>query len=113
MADDDQRPPGVHSWPDLSEPATVRAIMLSATAVRRCDHVLGVLNAFQAEVDRLWPEFAGRARILRADIEAALGQDPPVPPHPWQEYNRHGNTCHYPGCTRDEEDHHGQQNEGN
>ena len=19
-------------------------------------------------------------------------------PHPWQEYNHYGNTCHYPGC---------------
>lgn len=25
--------------------------------------------------------------------------------HPWQEYNAHGNTCHYPGCTMTEEEH--------
>ena len=25
--------------------------------------------------------------------------------HPWQEYNAHGNTCHYPGCTLTEEEH--------
>ena len=25
--------------------------------------------------------------------------------HPWQEYNAHGNTCHYPGCRMTEEEH--------
>lgn len=25
--------------------------------------------------------------------------------HQWREYNEHGNTCHYPGCDRSEEEH--------
>lgn len=29
----------------------------------------------------------------------------PIPEHPWQEYNRVGNTCHYPGCQLAEDDH--------
>ena len=28
-----------------------------------------------------------------------------VDPHEWQEYNKHGNTCHYPDCPLTEEEH--------
>ena len=28
-----------------------------------------------------------------------------VDPHSWQEHNEHGNTCHYPGCTLNEDEH--------
>lgn len=32
-----------------------------------------------------------------------------VPPHGWREFNEHGNTCHWPGCTRNEDEHHEEQ----
>ena len=28
-----------------------------------------------------------------------------IDPHPWQEYNAYGNTCHYPGCDLAEDEH--------
>lgn len=30
---------------------------------------------------------------------------PPAPPHSWQEFNVHGNTCAYPGCNLTEDEH--------
>ncbi|WP_328465468.1 hypothetical protein OHA21_43665 [Actinoplanes sp. NBC_00393] len=29
----------------------------------------------------------------------------PVAPHPWQEFNKHGLSCHFPGCTLAEIEH--------
>lgn len=49
------------------------------------------------------------AAILRAPSEVATkaegNQADAIDAHPWQEYNEHGNTCHYPGCRMTEEEH--------
>lgn len=38
---------------------------------------------------------------------AELAQRPEAgAPHGWQEFNEHGNTCHFPGCTAGEDEHH-------
>lgn len=47
----------------------------------------------------------GRAAL---QLLAAHGPDflhEPVAAHAWQEFNEHGNTCHFPGCTADEAGH--------
>lgn len=74
------------------------ALMLAnkATGVRA--GVLAVMDQFEAEVARSLPEFAGRARSLRLDLEQALAGETPVPPHLWREFNDRGGSCHYPGC---------------
>lgn len=70
--------------------------------------VLQALDSFERDVHRALPEFTGRVRRLRADLEQALaGEQRPVEvaEHAWQEYNGDGNTCHYPGCRRTEDEH--------
>lgn len=95
--------------------------------------VLEVLADFEEEVARTLPEFTGRVRMLRADLERALtgerwcicalpvpegqavracpehpheaGVPVPVAEHPWREFNKHGNTCHFPGCDKTEDQH--------
>lgn len=44
-------------------------------------------------------------RLAEAAQDGHTCQPIVIDAHPWQEYNAHGNTCHYPGCRLTQEEH--------
>lgn len=71
------------------------------------------IMARAGERDRVLLEHMGHAgQIILSDIlpDPEVGYILAIPAEPavdhlWQEYNDHGNSCQYPGCTKSEEQH--------
>jgi Rieske Fe-S protein len=65
-----------------------------------------------------WRVFGAKRaeRKARKELKAYIERNTPRPkrtirageatdPHPWQEFNAYGNTCHHPGCTLAQDEH--------
>jgi hypothetical protein len=65
------------------------------------------MAAADAYRGRIMAQAPGLADVLVVEAEqvAVYRSEPVMDPHPWREYNSHGNTCHHPGCDKTEEEH--------
>lgn len=52
-----------------------------------------------------WGTLRLAARYVARSRPVAIVYPFDPPPHPWQEFNEHGDTCHRPGCRRSASEH--------